>query len=255
MTTGFGEIIKEWRHLRRFSQMHLSLEAGLSARHLSFLESGRAQPSRSMVLRLADALSMPKDVANSALHTAGFAPAFPALGLIDAALAPIHAAVEQTLRNHAPYPAVAIDRWWTVTSANDGAAALFSALSVAAPVNMVDLIIALRDEHVIENWEENALLVIARLKSEIAYYGGDEKLVDLQKRLSSALPAGSRTAVVEPSKAVIPTIMNLGGRRLSLFSTIAHFGAVQDVTASDIRIELMFPADEATRAYFESAHA
>lgn len=250
MTTSFGGIIREWRQLRRFSQLQLSLEAGLSSRHLSFLESGRAQPSRSMVLRLADALAMPKDVANSALHIAGFAPAFPSLKQDDAALQPVRAAVEHMLRNHAPFPAVAIDRWWTVTSANAGAAALFSALRVSGAVNMIELLIAVRDQDVIENWDENAHLVIARLKSEIAYFGGDDRLNALRQKLTDALPNGEQSAAFDSARAVIPTKMRLGENRLSLFSTIAHFGSVQDVNASDIRIELMFPADEATRNFF-----
>ncbi|WP_375206060.1 helix-turn-helix domain-containing protein [Hyphococcus sp.] len=251
MSNAFGDIIREWRDLRRLSQLQLSLEAGMSARHLSFLESGRSRPSRAMVLRLTDALAMPKETANRALHSAGFAPVYPALPFDDKALEPVRNAVKMMLDNHAPFPGVAIDRWWNITDANHGAAALFAAVGIEGSANMLEVMLELGDGSTLENWEDNALIILSRLKSEIIHYGGDDKLENFADRFArhSRLQAFKSTA--DYSQAVVPTVLRLEDVRLSLFSTIAHFGSVQDIGASDIRIELMFPADEATRDYFK----
>lgn len=251
MSNAFGEIIREWRDLRRVSQLQLSLEAGMSARHLSFLESGRSRPSRAMVLRLTDALAMPKETANRALHSAGFAPVYPALPFDDEALQPVRNAVRMMLDNHEPFPGVAIDRGWNITDANEGAAALFAAVGATKSANMLDVMLDLGDSGALENWEENALIILNRLKSEIIQYGGDDKLESFAARFASHPRLKAFKSTVDYSQAVVPTVLRLQDVRLSLFSTIAHFGSVQDVGASDIRIELMFPADAATRNHFE----
>lgn len=252
MPSPIGEIIREWRALRRFSQLDLSLEAQTSARHLSFIESGRARPSREMVLRLADALAMPKATANRALAAAGFAPVFPQLAANAAELAPVRAAIETMLRNHEPFPAVAIDQDWTIMSANDAAIALFSALDLGGAGNMLEALLQAGDGDAIENWEETALLALQRVRAEIAALGGGEKLEALADALAHHKRlAGADLAGVNLNQAVIPTHFRLNGERLSMFSTIAQFGTVQDVGASELRIEMMFPADETTRRYFE----
>lgn len=251
MATAFGEIIREWRSIRRYSQLQLSLEADISARHLSFLESGRAQPSRSMVAKLAEALQMPKEVANQAMNAAGYAPAFPQLPINDSALSPVREAVSLMLANHHPLPAVAIDRHWDVIDANGAATTFFEALGVSGASNLFDALGAAGESDVIENWEETALLALARLRTDIMQYGGDRILeryaaqIANHPRLSAFNPA-----TVDFHQAVIPTVMNIAGKRLSLFSTIAQFGTVQDITACEIRVEMMFPADSETRAYF-----
>lgn len=251
MATAFGEIIKEWRSIRRYSQLQLSLEAEISARHLSFLESGRAQPSRSMVTKLADALQMPKEIANQAMNAAGYAPAFPQLPINDNALSPVREAVSLMLANHHPLPAVAIDRHWDIVDANSAAAAFFEALGVSGASNLFDALGAAGEGDVIENWEETALLALARLRTEIIQHGGDRIL----ERYAAQIASHSRLSAFDPdtvdfNQAVIPTVMNVAGKRLSLFSTIAQFGTVQDVAACDIRVEMMFPADAETRSYF-----
>lgn len=238
--------------MRRYSQLDLSLAAEISSRHVSFLESGRAKPSREMVIKLADALQMPKDTANIALQSAGFAPVFPQLELSDEALAPLRLAISNMIANHAPLPAIAIDRHWDVLEANAAAESMFAALGVDGAANMIDALIAAGESNLIENWEETALLALARLRSEIAQLGGDRTL----ERYAAQIIGHPRlqhadTESVNFQQAIIPTAFNLGGVRLSMFSTIAAFSTVQDVAASDIRVELMFPADDATRVYFE----
>lgn len=247
----FGAVLREWRRIRRYSQLNLALEAEISARHLSFLESGRATPSRAMVMKLACALDMPRAATNHALRTAGFAPAYPSLKAEDAGFAPIRFAIDATLANHAPYPAVAIDARWNIVAANGPAAALFAAVGAGAETNLIRALIALADGSAIENWEETAALALVRLRAEIAHLGGDAPLSDLVTALAAAprLTAFD-IATIDLNRAVIPTVFNVGGTRVSMFSTIAQFGAVQDVEASCWRIELMFPADESARRYF-----
>lgn len=255
MSETFGDILREWRGIRRFSQIDLSHEADTSARHVSFLESGRAKPSRTMVLKLSEALSMPKMIANHALNAAGFAPAYPHLPADDAALEPVRDAVRLTLANHDPLPGVAIDRHWDLIDANGAAVKLFSALEITGVSNMIDALGAAADSDIIENWEETALLAITRLRAEIAQLGGDrilERYVDQlanHQRLQAA-----RKSEIDYAQAVIPSVFNLGGKRLSLFTTLAQFGSVQDVVASDIRVELMFPSDEETKDFFYRGH-
>lgn len=251
MSATFGDILREWRGKRRFSQLDLSLAAETSARHVSFLESGRANPSRAMVLKLSDALEMPKAAANTALTAAGFAAVYPCLPPDDQALAPVYAAVREMLANHAPQPGFAIDRHWNVVEANGPASALFGVIGAGDAANMIEILLALGETELMENWRETALLAIARLNLENARAGGDAKLASFIKRLAGhPRLADGDDADIDYSRAVIPSVFNLNGERLSVFSTIAEFGTVQDVAASDVRIELMFAADDATRAFF-----
>lgn len=245
--TPFGELIREWRGIRRFSQLDLSHEAEISARHLSFLESGRAAPSRPMVLRLATALQMPREAANAAMHAAGFAKAFSHRATDDAALEPVRKAVAHMLSAHEPYPAVAIDRTWTIIAANAPSVRLFSLVGATGSANMIDALLAAAEGDAIDNWEETAALSLSRLRAEIVAAGGDPVLEQYSERIASH-PRVKRfdSSQIDFSQAVIPTIFNVGGEQLSLFSTIAQFGTVQDVAAADLRIEMMFPADDAS---------
>lgn len=248
----FGEILREWRQLRRLSQLDLALSAGVSSRHLSFLESGRAAPSRGMILRLAGALHMPKPAANEAMKAAGFAAAFPALAHHSADLAPVRRAISMMLERQAPFPGVALDRGWNIIDANEAAIALFAPMGPVS--NMIELLISIADAGIIENWEETAQLTLIRLKTEIAHLGGDEDLKALASRLAEhPRLAAADIGAINFNQAFIPTTLRIDDDRLSVFSTIAQFGTVQEIAASEIRIELMFPADEATAAFFEAA--
>ncbi len=251
MHNSFGDILRNWRGVRRMSQLDLALAAEVSARHLSFLESGRAEPSRTMTLKLAAALDMPKSAANDALKAAGFAAVYPALPLNAPDLKPVRRAISMTLASHIPFPGIAIDRSWDILEANEAAKQLFAALG-AGP-NMVEFLIFLGALDIVENWEETAFLSLLRLRAEIAHLGGDKRLEGYAARLG-AHPRlkGADPGSVDLDQAVIPTVFRLGDRRLSVFSTIAAFGSVQDVAASQIRIELMYPADEPTAAFFEA---
>ncbi len=244
MQSEFGSILKQWRKVRRFSQLDLSLEAELSARHLSFLESGRSKPSREMVLRLTDALQLPRPAANQALNAAGFAPVYPSLPDDAPELAPVNQAIDNMLDKHDPYPGIAVDRYWNVVKSNQGAQMLLAVAGSEGPVNMMDVLINSAELDLLENWEEAALLSLSRLRTEILELGGDEKLSALMQRLSSLERLkNADISAINLNQAVIPTILKIGETRLSLFSTIAQFGSVQDVRAGETRIEMMFPMD------------
>jgi transcriptional regulator with XRE-family HTH domain len=251
MERSFGDVLRDWRQARRMSQLDLALAADVSARHVSFLESGRAEPSRAMTLRLAAALDMPKAAANEALRAAGFAAVYPVLSPGAADLAPVRRAISMTLKAHNPFPGIAINRGWDIIEANDCARELFAALG-AGP-NMIEFLIFLGGLDIVENWEETAYLALLRLRSEITHLGGDPRLEDFAARLA-AHPRlkGADLSTIDLDQAVIPTVFRLGDTRLSVFSTIAAFGSVQEVAASEIRIELMYPADEATAAFFRT---
>ncbi|MEO9468172.1 helix-turn-helix domain-containing protein [Parasphingorhabdus sp.] len=252
MQNEFGAILKDWRKVRRFSQLDLSLEAEMSARHLSFLESGRSNPSREMVMRLSEALQLPRPAANQALHAAGFAPVYPSLPEDAPELAPVNQAIDSMLERHDPYPGIAVDRHWNVVKSNQGAQLLLALASTNGQANMMDVLINSAGTGILENWEEVALLSLARLRTEILELGGDEKLSALTQRLSAMERVkNADMSKINLNQAVIPTILRVGETRLSVFSTIAQFGTVQDTRAGETRIELMFPMDEDTIQFFE----
>jgi len=224
----------------------------MSARHLSFLESGRSNPSRAMVLRLSEALQLPRPAANQALHAAGFAPVYPSLSDDAPELAPVNQAIATMLDQHDPFPGYAIDRHWNIVASNKGAEMLVALASPDGPPNLIDILMATATLDLIENWDEVAVLSLSRLRTEILELGGDDELSAMASRLAShervrQVDMGS----INLNQAVIPTIFRFGENRLALFSVIAQFGSVQDTRAGETRIELMFPIDDETVRFFE----
>ena len=239
--TQFAEDLRTWRKARRFSQLDLACEAEVSSRHISFLETGRARPSPEMIARLGEALNLPLDAQNQMLVRAGFAPRYAKRQWDAAEMAPIRAALDFTLANHEPYPALAVDRLWTVLKLNRSAARLFSLVGLVEGASMLDLVSSGALEPFLENWPEVAHHAARRLRTESAAQGGIAELDAAASRLAEAPPMKSG-----PIGPVTPAIYKAGEARLSLFSTIAQFGAPEDLTLDDMRIELFFPADDAT---------
>jgi transcriptional regulator with XRE-family HTH domain len=247
-----GEVLREWRQRRRMTQLDLALEAEISAKHLSFVETGRAQPSREMVLNLAERLEMPLRERNALLIAAGFAPVYGERRLSDPTLAKAREAVELVLKGHEPFPAVAVDRHWNVVSANRPISVLLASVSPALlkpPLNVVR--VSLHPEGLapqIVNFHEVRAHLIARLKRQIDL-SGDAKLVALLQEVS-AYPKPSRSVVPiregNADDVVIKTILDTPAGRLSLFSTMTIFGSPVDVTLSELAIESFFPADSAS---------
>ncbi|MEM8876775.1 MAG: helix-turn-helix transcriptional regulator [Pseudomonadota bacterium] len=247
MQPDFGAELKRWRAQRRMSQLDLGLSANVSARHISFLETGRARPSRSMVLNLCAELDVPRSGRNHMLSAAGLAPAYGARTLSDADMAPVREAVDWLLARHAPYPAFAVDRYWVVQALNPAADLLMGTAGLKVGDSLMD---ALTDNDrlrsAIDNLDEVIRYGLQRLRTESAHLGGDtvlETAIDRLTRQVAHLP--SSDAGLLP--AFIPTRYRFGDMVLSFFSTITQFGTAEDVALSELKIEMMFPADIETR--------
>lgn len=251
MTHTYADILRGWRKKRRYSQLSFGLHADVSARHLSFLESGRAKPSRDMVLKLADSLEMPRSEVNRALLSAGFAPAYKARPKDHADLAPIHGAIARLLENHMPYPALAMDRFWTITNANDAAIRFLQGAGFGGHTNLLEALAAQSpDQSSILNWEEAIDLLLTRLRAEMQAYDAPPDFLRLFSALEDCFKKHCKDPAVDRAQAIIPTRFKIGEQVLSLFSTIAQFGTVQDITLDELKVELMFPMDAETDRYF-----
>lgn len=237
----FADTLREWRRARRFSQLELATEANVSARHIAFLETGRARPSPAMIGRLGEALQLPLAARNQMLTVAGFATRYPAREWNASEMAPIRAAVEYTLAQHAPYPGIAIDRMWTVLRLNRPAQVLFGQLGMVEGDSMLDLMASDRLPPVVENWPDVAHHAALRLRTESAAQGGVARLDRLAETLAAVPGEGAKRA-----GPVTPTIYKAGSVRLSLFAIIAQFGTPEDLTLDDLKLELFYPADAET---------
>jgi transcriptional regulator with XRE-family HTH domain len=248
-----GNHLRDWRQRRRLSQLDLALEAEISTKHLSFLETGRAQPSREMVLRLAEHLDVPLRERNVLLVSAGYAPVFPQRPLADPALEAARKAVDLVLKGHEPYPALAVDRHWTLLAHNAAVPPLLAgadAALLAPPVNVLRL--SLHPKGLaprIENLGEWRAHILARLHQQIDATA-DAVLVKLMDELAAyPVPAAARhKGNVNPDYAgvVVPLRLRVEAGTLSLFSTTTIFGTPVDITLSELAIESFFPADAAS---------
>lgn len=250
-----GSLLRYWRNLRSFSQLALATEAEVSPRHLSFLETGRAQPSREMLLRLANVLNVPLREQNALLLAAGFAPMHAETKLGAAELAAVETALLAILRQQEPFPAVVMNRHWDIVRSNEAARRFFGLLlgaRASEPANVVRLIFdpnGLRPY--VSNWEEVAEALVqrvhreavggvtdattARLLAEVLAYPGVPKRV-------------ARLGTTAPSLPVIPLRFRKGEHAFDFFSTVTTLGTPQDITLQELRIECFFPADTSTDA-------
>jgi transcriptional regulator with XRE-family HTH domain len=255
---GFPLLLRIWRQKRRLSQLELALSSGVSQRHVSFLESGRARPSRSMILQLSETLDVPLRERNDWLTAAGFAPVFKARPLDDPQMGQVMAAIQMMLSNHEPFPAVAIDRAWNIRVANASFERMGEMLGAdlwqrvgGAQRNLMHLFFHPDGiKPFVKNWTSIAPLIWHRAQREADALGGQEmKQVLLQlcdHQDAETLWAASDAALVP----VMPLEIEKDGVRISLFTVIATFGTPQDVTADELRIESLFPADASTEALF-----
>jgi transcriptional regulator with XRE-family HTH domain len=243
-----GERLREWRQKRRLSQMDLALDAEISTRHLSFLETGRAAPSRDMVLRLAEGLEVPLRERNALLLAAGFAPVFPERSYDDPGLAVARTAVEAVLHAHMPFPALAIDRRWTLLASNAGLAPLLAGVSpklLEGPVNV--LRVSLHPEGVaprIANLAEWRGHILSRLRRQLAE-SGDAALADLVRELT-AYPGGETHPRAGEGLITVPFRLKTPDGELSFLSATMTFDSPLDVMVSELAIETFLPADAAT---------
>ena len=251
-----GDLLRGWRSRRRMSQLDLACEADISTRHLSFVETGRAQPSRDMILHLAERLEVPLRERNTLLVAAGYAPVFPERTLADPALSAARRAVDLVLSGHEPFPALAIDRHWTLVASNNAVGPLLAGAEPALlrpPVNVLRL--SLHPSGLaprIANLRQWRTHLLARLQHQIDVTA-DAVLLELMHELRDYPVPGCDAASEDASEGeyagiVVPLQLNTDAGLLAFFSTTTVFGTPVEITLSELAIESFFPADAKTSA-------
>ncbi|MFS0896322.1 helix-turn-helix domain-containing protein [Mycolicibacterium litorale] len=245
----FGDVLRTWRRRRKFSQLDLAIEADVSARHLSFIETGRSVPSRAMVLKLAEVLDVPPRDRNHLLTAAGLAPVYPERSFDDPELAAVREGVQRVLSAYDPYPCVAVDRCWNLVSANDATAVLLDGVAPALLERPNALRLALHPDGLaprIKNLGQWRHHLISRLRREVAASGSNELSALLTEVESYPGPAPESP---DPSVVAVPLqLCTASGNLLTFLSTVTTFGTALDPTAAELSIEAFLPADESTAA-------
>jgi transcriptional regulator with XRE-family HTH domain len=252
-----GTLIRDWRKRRHLSQLELALDARVSARHLSFVETGRSRPSAELVMQLAEQLDVPLRERNALLLAAGYAPAYRQSDLADPGLGPVRDALERVLAGHEPYPALIVDRHWGMLAANDAVAVLTADVAehlLEPPVNVLRL--ALHPDGLaprvanLPEWREHLLDRLARQ----AVASGDPALATLHAELA-AYPGGERTPPPDlgASAIAVPLRLRHEGAELVFISTVTTFDTALDVTVAELSIEAFFPGDAATAQRLQAA--
>ena len=255
-----GELLRQWRERRHRSQLDLALAAEVSTRHLSFVETGRARPSRDMLLRLAEQLEVPLRERNHLLLAGGYAPVFGQAALDAPEMAGVREALRKVLAGHEPYPAVVVDRSWNLVDANAAVGVLLGPVDpelLAPPANV--LRVSLHPDGMasqIVNLGEWRAHLFGRLRRQVALTG-DTGLAELLDELR-AYPCDQPEPEVEvpgPGDVVVPLRLRHGDRELSFLSIMASFGTPLDVTVAELAIESFFPADPATGSVLRDLQA
>jgi transcriptional regulator with XRE-family HTH domain len=245
-----GTLLRDWRRRRRLSQLDLALEAGVSARHLSFVETGRSRPSPEMLLHLSDELEIPLRDRNQLLLAAGYAPRFAERALDAPEMEPVREALDLVLAAHDPYPALVVDRAWNIVAANQSLALLTQGVAphlLEPPVNA--LRVSLHPEGLaprIVNLGEWRAHLLERFARHVAVTG-DPELAELYGEIAALPgPPAPNGAHDRAGEILVPLRVRVGGEELAFFSTIATFGTALDITVAELAIESFFAADAAT---------
>jgi transcriptional regulator with XRE-family HTH domain len=247
-----GRLLREWRERRRLTQLDLALRAEVSARHVSFVETGRSKPTSDMILRLARHLDVPLRDRNLLLLSGGYAPAYPASDLSDPPMAAVHDAIERVLAAHEPYPAVVLDGQWELVAANPAVALLTGGCAPALlepPVNVLRL--TLHPDGMaprVLNLPEWRAHLLDRLDGDITATA-DPALISLRAELIR-YPCPAPAARPDTRSILVPLRLRAHGHDLSLLSTTTVFGTPRDVTLAELAIESFYPADAGTAAVF-----
>ncbi|EKZ96175.1 MULTISPECIES: helix-turn-helix domain-containing protein [Cupriavidus] len=268
----FPGLLRYWRGKRGYSQLALSLAAGVSQRHISFLESGRARPSREMVLALAERLGVPLRQRNRLLLASGYAPAYSEHALASPPMQMVRHAIALILAKQEPYPAVVLDRFWHLVDANQAYRRMLDKLLQGRkPATLDDaggrlnLMLAVFDPNglwpVIENARQVGRYLLRRVWQELQVQAQDQTAREILRRIAEwhpdmVGPGGVLLVEDDPAEGtpppVLPVALHAGRFRASLFSTLTTLGIPQDVTLQELRIECFYPADDATKAVFEA---
>ncbi len=253
-----GALLRRWRDMRGKTQLDLSIDAGISQKHISFVESGRSTPSRQTLLDLAQALEVPLRERNELLLAAGYAPVYEQSGLEEPAMKSINSALRRMLRQHEPFPAIVMDRYWNVLLTNDASPKFFNCfIDMSAQPSQRNLLHLMFDPFAmrpfIANWPQAARSLIARVHREALGHIIDlntKRLLDELSKYPGVEPEW-RTPTPEDTVPVIPLSFTKDGVTLNYFSMITTVGTPQTIAAEELRIECMYPADDVT----EEAHA
>jgi transcriptional regulator with XRE-family HTH domain len=249
-----GRLLRDWRERRRLTQLDLASRAQVSARHLSFVETGRSRPTSEMIIRLAEYLDVPLRERNVLLLSGGYAPAYPANGLADPPMAAVNEAIEHVLRAHEPFPAVVIDARWEMVAANDAVPLLTEGAAVSLlepPVNVLRL--SLHPEGMaprIVNLPEWRAHLLDRLQRDIELTA-DPVLIELRAELAT-YPYPRPASRSDTRAILVPMLLRVRDEVLSLLSTTTVFGTPRDVTLSELAIESFYPADAPTSAFLRA---
>jgi transcriptional regulator with XRE-family HTH domain len=257
----FTDSLRNWRKHRKMSQLDLALAADVSQRHVSWLETGRSQPSREMVVKLSDAMEVPLRDRNLILNSAGFAKLYADRDLSEPSMEPVTEILTDMLAHHNPYPAFVLDRMWNIKMKNEAAGVLFDILGKPEEVwrdvgDTGEFNIALLTVHpkglrqYISNWDEVAPPFMRRLKKE-AMDSGDAGLISRYEQLYEYVGDIVDNPDLGDLLPILPLEIDLGGPVLKLCSVISSFGTAQDITSNELRIETFYPADETTRRFFK----
>jgi transcriptional regulator with XRE-family HTH domain len=248
-----GELLREWRERRRLSQLDLSIQADISTRHLSFVETGRSRPTPKMIIKLTEQLDVPLRERNTLLLAAGYAPAYAHHGLDEPELSSVRAALRQVLSGHEPFPAMVVNRWWEMLDSNSGAMLLTEGRAgwlLEPPVNVLRL--SLHPDGLaprIVNLGEWRAHLLTQLQHRARAFG-DDQLLDLHRELAG-YPGGSHgddSSAAHGIGVVLPLRYRHGDQELSFFSVNASVSTATDVTVEELAIEAFYPSDAATAA-------
>jgi len=264
MKSSFGSILSEWRAVRRLSQLDLALLTDISQRHISFVESGRATPSRDMIFKLADGLDLPLRARNDLFLAAGYAPVYLQRRLDLSEMAAARRALQLILAHHEPYPAIVMDAHWNIIMQNEAVARIVGFCVKGETIrrrfpdgviNFMELMFApdgLRP-HVI-NWTQSRAALLHRLRREAAGNPGSPSEMMRQRLDDGTALSGAEPAIHDDGiDPMLSLELRVGDTRLRLFNTFTTFGTPQDVALQELRIDMSFPADEATRRFLEAA--
>lgn len=251
----FGVLLRRWRQIHGFSQLDLAMTADSSARHISFIETGRSKPSREMVLRLSEVMELPLRERNKLLNAAGFSPAYKETALDQAGLDPVRKVLDIMLANQEPYPATVMNRSFDILMVNHAAAKLMNAIGVPmggtdGPPNALKLTLDPKGlRPLIKDWEKTAQHLIQRAHRQLRGKEADDPLAKVLAEILNYPDIPKEWHIDDPMQdapPVLPIEFELNGMVLSWITTIASFGTPQDITAEEIMIESMFPANEET---------
>ena len=252
-----GELLKQWRGRRGRSQLDLALDAGISQKHLSFVETGRSTPSRQVLVGLADALDVPLRERNTLIVAAGYAPLYRDEPLDDALMQQVGRAVKRLLRQHEPFPALVLDRYWNVLETNAAAPAFFGRLvDIAAwpkPRNLLHLVFSPEGlQPVVVDFPATAISLLARVHRDAPGGVIDERSRQLLAALKAYPGVPQEMGVARPADnaPMIPLRFRAGDDVVSLFSMVTTVGTPQTVTSQELRIETLFPTDEADEHFY-----